>query len=95
MGTQASDKPFKPFKKLPDALGALGRGELPKGTKFVIGATNTRLVKTTKNTQTIYFAFEGTPAQFAKLVLAKATDHGVKVEIEEAAGTSAKSGDDE
>lgn len=95
MGKQASDKPSKPFKKLPDALGALARGDLPKGTKFVIAPAQTVLTKNTKNTRQVFFTFEGSPAQFAKLVLSKMGSHPVKVEIEEATSTAAKPDDDE
>lgn len=91
MGTQT-----KQFKKITDAFSACARGELPPGTKLVIGATNTKLVKTTKNTQSVFFTFEGTPAQFAKLLLTKAPTipSNLKIEIEEPS-KAAKSGDDE
>ena len=67
------------FKKLGDALGAFDRGELPKGTNLVVGPMFTILVHRTKNTQNIFYKFEGTPAEVVRLVLGKMTVSKIKV----------------
>ena len=75
------------FKKLGDALGAFDRGELPKGTKLFVGPMFTILAHRTKNTQDIFYKFEGTPAEFVCLVLGKMTVSKIKVEVEELPST--------
>jgi len=70
------------FKKLGDALGAFDRGELPKGTKLFVGPMFTILAHRTKNTQDIFYRFEGTPSDFVRLVLGKMTVSKIKVEVE-------------
>jgi hypothetical protein len=75
------------FKKLSDALAAFDRGELPKGTKLFVGATTTILARRMKNTQDIFYKFEGTPSEFVRLVLGKLTTTKIKVEVEELPST--------
>lgn len=80
------------FKKLGDALAAFNRGELPKGTKLFVGATSTTLARRTKNTQDIFYKFEGTPF---RLVFGKLTTSKIKVEVDEASLASTSDASDE
>lgn len=83
------------FKKLGDALAAFNRGELPKGTKLFVGATSTTLARRTKNTQDIFYKFEGTPYEFVRLVFGKLTTSKIKVEVDEASLASTSDASDE
>lgn len=75
------------FKHLNIAMMAFDDGKLPKGTKLFVGPTTTMLARRTKNTQDIFYKFEGTPAEFVRLVLGKLNMSKIKVEVEEANAT--------
>ena len=69
------------------ALAAFDRGELPKGAKLFVGPMFTILAHRTKKAQDIFYKFEGTPAEFVRLVLGKMTVSKIKVEVEELPST--------
>jgi hypothetical protein len=70
------------FKTLSDTLVAFDNDGLPRGTKVVVTPNVTRVVRQTKNTQEIFFEFEGTPAQLLKHVLGKIVKTKLKVELD-------------
>jgi hypothetical protein len=70
------------FKKLGDALAAFERGELPKGTKLVIGETSTIITKRTKLTGEVFYKFDGSPAKFAQSLFAKHVGMSTKLKVE-------------
>jgi len=77
----ASAETEKPvvYKSLKAVFNAKLDGTLPRGAKFVIGNDATMLATHTKSTQTIFFEFKGTPAEFA-VALLKHSD--IKAEVQ-------------
>jgi len=91
----ASAETEKPvvYKSLKAVFNAKLDGTLPRGAKFVIGNDATMLATRTKHTQTIHFAFEGTPTGFAIALLKHS---GIKADVtDNSTATSSSSGEDE
>lgn len=85
--TAAAPK-VKTYKRLGDALTAFDAGEMPRGTKLIVGPAKTSIVHTTKNTLTVFFVFDGSPSDFVTLLLRQVVKSKLKVDITDGSATA-------
>lgn len=86
------EKPPPPrgYKNLNQVLSDFTHGEQPRGSKFIIGEKATQLVTMSRGVK-LHFTFEGTPAEFAQVVLKQ---RGIRSEIIDGGAPVAPPADD-